>query len=503
MMEHKFEATDYIYSNAGQFRAIAKDLGYDEKIGTGEIQFQKGNDSYTYNIENLKKGNRNSLESENRVTASKERIINFFDKEKATSNFEQYNNELKDQNVSIVKWDKIKGREDGFTIIDHENKVAYTGKELYEYAYDNSRVLNGKGKEFDIPWRDMKSVGIDADKLSSEDRESILKGRKSGMMNFTIEDKPENRKSLDNEKVDYTVENGKINFEGKAAAVKYVMADNTQENKKKLQENEIAFSESGNKIKVEGINARKLALIGLTLVYPVAGIALMLIPKRKEIKNDFSFSKSDIKELKNGGIVVKERNGEKVLFQRDKDTNEVMSVKMRELKIPRKIGGVELTPLQYEALRNGKEITIVNEQLNKSVKVKLDLNEKNGFSYRPNQKIQETNTTETVREEKKITDRERLELIANKGAKGIDEIFKEKPSELNAFLEKHNLSKEYSTYKEVEKNLSSGKEEKGLNNSEKINSQLNKIDEKIKAIANNELSYGRSYGKHESNKMRI
>lgn len=107
-MEHKFEATDYIYSNAGQFRAIAKDLGYDEKIGTGEIQFQRGNDSYTYNIENLKKGNRNSLESENRVTASKERIINFFDKEKATSNFEQYNNELKDQNVSIVNGIKLK-----------------------------------------------------------------------------------------------------------------------------------------------------------------------------------------------------------------------------------------------------------------------------------------------------------------------------------------------------------------------------------------------------------
>ena len=74
-MEHKFEATDYVYSNAGQFRAIAKDLGYNEKIGTGEIQFQKGNDSYTCNIENLKKGNRNGLESENRITASKESII--------------------------------------------------------------------------------------------------------------------------------------------------------------------------------------------------------------------------------------------------------------------------------------------------------------------------------------------------------------------------------------------------------------------------------------------
>lgn len=497
-MEQKLE--DYIYSNAGQFRAIAKNLGYKEKIESGEISFQKGNENFIYNLEALKQGNRNNPEAEERITASKDRIILFFDKEKATVNLEQYNQELKDKNISIVKWDGIKDQKEGFTIIDYQNKVAYTGKELYEYAFDNSRVLDGKGKVFDIPWDDIKSAGVE---LSGEDRDSILKGKRSGMMNFSIEDTPKNRQSLDNEKVDYTIENGKINFEGKATAVKYVMAENNHENKKRLQDNNIDYSESGNKLKIEGINAKKLAMIALTLIYPVAGISMILIPKRKEIKNDFELSKSEIKALNSGSIVIKDHNAEKVLFQKDKDTNEIMSIKMRDMKIPRKIGGVELTPLQYEALRNGKEITIVNEQLNKSVKVKLDLNEKNGFSYRPDPKIQEASTTETIMKEKKITDRDRLELIANKGAKGIDEIFKEKTSELNAFLEKHNLSKEYSTYKEVEKNLSSGKEEKGLNNYEKINNQLNKIDEKIKAIANNELSYGRNYGKHESNKMKI
>ena len=36
-----------------------------------------------------------------------------------------------------------------------------------------------------------------------------------------------------------------------------------------------------------------------------------------------------------------------------------------------------------------------------------------------------------------------------KGAKGIDEIFKDKPTEMAAFLEKHKLSKDYASYKEV------------------------------------------------------
>ncbi len=496
-MERTFEANDYVYSNAGQFRAIANTLGYEEKAEYGKISFQKGKESHIYNIDDLKPGNRNNQESENRIIASKERISLLFDKEKASENLEQYNKELKEHNVSIVKWEKIKGREDGFTVIDHENKVAYTGKELYEYAYDNNRILDGQGKRVDIPWDEMKSAGIDKNKLTAEEQESISKGRRSGMMNFTISDTPVNRKILEREQVEFKAENGKLTFEGKATANKYITADNSIENKKKLKENNIDFTENGNKIKVEGVNAKKLALLALTLVYPVAGISLMLIPKRKNIKNDFSFSKEEIKLLAAGYMIAKNINGEKSLFQKDKDTNEIMSIKIRDLKIPKKIGGVELTPLQYEALRNGKEITIVNEQLNKAAHVRLDLNEKNGLSYR------DANAINISKENKVITDRERLELVAQKGAKGIDEIFKEKPNELNAFLEKNNLSKEYSSYKEIQKNLSTGREEKGQPESEKIHSQLNKIDERIKSIASDELSYGRNYGKKETNKMKM
>ena len=55
----------------------------------------------------------------------------------------------------------------------------------------------------------------------------------------------------------------------------------------------------------------------------------------------------------------------------------------------------------------------------------------------------------TIGKERHISDKERLEFVAQKGAKGIDEIFKDKPTEMAAFLEKHILSKDYASYKEL------------------------------------------------------
>ena len=56
------------------------------------------------------------------------------------------------------------------------------------------------------------------------------KWEKTGMLNFSIEDTPGNRTLLDNEKVSYKTENGKLHFEGKATTLKYITAENTPEN---------------------------------------------------------------------------------------------------------------------------------------------------------------------------------------------------------------------------------------------------------------------------------
>ena len=103
----KFEALQYSYENAGQFRAIAAILGYSEEYRNGDITFSKGNETYTYPLNTLKLGNLGD-NRESLLEQSKERIISFFDKEQASNNFQEYSQYLRENhNVAIIKWDDI------------------------------------------------------------------------------------------------------------------------------------------------------------------------------------------------------------------------------------------------------------------------------------------------------------------------------------------------------------------------------------------------------------
>ena len=82
------------------------------------------------------------------------------------------------------------------------------------------------------------------------------------------------------------------------------------------------------------------------------------------------------------------------MHQRDKDTNEIVSIKSKDIHIPQNLRN---RAYSYAARKsqNGKEITIVNEELNKAAKVKLDLNARNGLS------IKDANTIEIKTTERK------------------------------------------------------------------------------------------------------
>ena len=169
----KFEALQYSYENAGQFRAIAAILGYSEEYRNGDITFSKGNETYTYPLNTLKLGNLGD-NRESLLEQSKERIISFFDKEQASNNFQEYSQYLRENhNVAIIKWDDIKqgtnkneGYKDGFTVIDLENKIAYKGEDLYRYAYEQNQTLDGKGEEISMKgkislyWKDSNNAGV-------------------------------------------------------------------------------------------------------------------------------------------------------------------------------------------------------------------------------------------------------------------------------------------------------------------------------------------------------
>ena len=77
-----------------------------------------------------------------------DRVCQFFNRDQALS--PDYKSVLKNEGVDIVNWGDLKNdAKDRFTVIDHKNKICYTGKELYEYALQNGYSLDGKGTKLE------------------------------------------------------------------------------------------------------------------------------------------------------------------------------------------------------------------------------------------------------------------------------------------------------------------------------------------------------------------
>ena len=133
----------YNFENAGQFSGIAQSLGYETEYRDGHFRFRKGDEDLVMSVSEIR-ARASMIDDEPGREASKERVAAFFDKDRA--NDPAYLKELEKEGVSIIRWENLKGEErDGFTIIDHKNKVSYTGQALYEYAQQQGNILDGKG----------------------------------------------------------------------------------------------------------------------------------------------------------------------------------------------------------------------------------------------------------------------------------------------------------------------------------------------------------------------
>lgn len=171
-LNEAFEA--YSFNNIGQFRALSETFGYKTEYHDGSYRFHKGDDSITLSMEEIRskaKENRNAQRTEE----SKEKVSSFFDKNKA--NDQSYLEELKAKGINIIRWSDIKGENrDGFTIIDHNRKVCYTGQELYEYALNTGNLLDGKGTRLE--------KGIMSDLMDIGDKKGKLRLGDSGISVF-------------------------------------------------------------------------------------------------------------------------------------------------------------------------------------------------------------------------------------------------------------------------------------------------------------------------------
>ncbi len=425
-----------------------------------------------------------------------------------------------------------------------------------------------------IPYESLELLGVNKKDLKESDTEALLNGRKTELMNFTVEDTPERRKILERESVgfqkestfysstnafkdidplkkieektlneflknfssgqnfiqdntlmtlnsirvmrdyaklyyeskdgkeyniyledfikktksneiSFSIENRSLNFEGKVQLQKYITVDDNQENRDILKKSNIDFDElKGNKLKFNSNSLRKLAIGVAVLVSPVTAIALMLVPKRTQIKNDIGLSKDDINQLKKGSIIgTKNDKNERFLVQLDKDTNNLVKVRSNDISIPNKVAGQTLSPIQKEQLKNGKEIHIKDKQ-GQTIYAKIDLNKKTGLSLKDENGQEIIITPEQTSNKKLSTDKDRLQHIANNGVDGIKDIHPNNTELRKEFLNKYNLSKEVQRSNEIKTLSPEEYNKRGAD----LNKEIDKLNNSLKSKAGAELS---------------
>lgn len=105
---------------------------------------------------------------------------------------------------------------------------------------------------------------------------------------------------------------------------------------------------------------------------------LRVHPVRKDIENDMKLKDKEIERLKSGELISKSVGNEKYIVQLDRETNELLKVKTKNIVIPTYIKDVELNNKQIEALKSGQSIQIGAGK--DKVDVKLDLNSPRGVN---------------------------------------------------------------------------------------------------------------------------
>lgn len=108
-------------------------------------------------------------------------------------------------------------------------------------------------------------------------------------------------------------------------------------------------------------------------------VNLMIHPVRKEINNDIDLNKTQIEKLQKGQLITKKIDGENYLVQLDKDNNELIRTKVKDINIPSHIEHIELGNEQKDKLRKGEPVVLQDK--GREFQISLDLNARLGFKY--------------------------------------------------------------------------------------------------------------------------
>ena len=131
-----------------------------------------------------------------------------------------------------------------------------------------------------------------------------------------------------------------------------------------------------NKLKIPGLESSSLdAKISLERNQD-GNVAIRFHPINQMPKNTFNLTKEEISRLKSDTNFVPKQleNGKEYLISMDKQTNEFIAILKDSIEAPKKINGIELTEVQVQDFKEGKEIIVGGK------KFRLDPNDELGVS---------------------------------------------------------------------------------------------------------------------------
>lgn len=108
-------------------------------------------------------------------------------------------------------------------------------------------------------------------------------------------------------------------------------------------------------------------------------VKLIIHPVRNEIQNDIKLNATQLEKLKQGQVIIKKIDDENYLVQLDKENNEILKTKVKDIVIPSHIEHIELGQEQKQKLKRGEPIILIND--NKEFQVSIDLNARLGYHF--------------------------------------------------------------------------------------------------------------------------
>lgn len=240
------------------------------------------------------------------------------------------------------------------------------------------------------------------------------------------------------------------------ALVRYqegIKIEDTEENKKRLEDLGIsAKSIKDNKLFVPFYGSKEVAELMLSDIKKEITFGIAELPVLTKESIEERLGRSGITNEKDRSLLIKgesmilfNNNGNRALVYIDQTTNQVRTIPTSQIPIPSHISSIPLRFDELQKLRSEGSVELFDKQDHLYHRVVLDIRQSDNFKIEYKELSSEKYTPVPTVES---SDKEKIDYIALRGAKAIDDIWGKEAlkKERDSFLERYDVQETYREY---------------------------------------------------------